>query len=128
MKSHRTQSTAAAQPGGLGSGRGAGVPRPAWGSQGDAGLPVCWRPGPAGRAGRENSQKECAGTSSEAVRVAVVDPGPSFFSRGLQGLTFTLIPGPMGGIYSGKAEVDSGAWPGHGCMRVCACACVCVYL
>lgn len=72
----------AAQPGGLGSGGGAaGVPMPAWGFYRDARLPVCWRPGVAECAGRENSWKECAGLSSEAASVEVAELEPPFISH-----------------------------------------------
>lgn len=54
---------------------------PAWGFYRDARLLVCWRPGVAECVGRENSQKECAGISSDATNVVVAEQEPSFFSH-----------------------------------------------
>lgn len=69
----------AAEPGGLGSGGESWVLMPAWGFCRDARLPVCWRAGAEGV--QENSQKECAGISSEAMSVEVAKLESSFFSH-----------------------------------------------
>lgn len=84
----------------------------------DARLPVSRRPGAAGCAGRENSQQECAGISSDTMSVEETHPEPSFLSLQLQGLRLLVIPGP-GGPGSGKAETDNSPWTGHMDVLVC---------